>query len=58
MHTPNKIIAVIELDTTDIDYAEEFMQDLLYAGQKHGLILQDTNFYLMEGTESTGEQMH
>lgn len=58
MHKPNKIIAVIEIDTTDLDYAEQFMQDLFWAGQQADVIQSDINFYLMEGTESTGEQLH
>lgn len=58
MHKPNKIIAVIELDTTDLDYAEQFMQDLFWAGQQADVVQSDINFYLMEGTESTGEQLH
>lgn len=58
MHNPNKIIAVIELDTTDLDYAEQFMQDLFWAGQQADVVQSDINFYLMEGTESTGEQLH
>lgn len=58
MHKPNKIIAIIELDTTDIDYAEEFMQDLFWAGQQAGVVEHDYDFYLMEGTESTGEILH
>lgn len=58
MHKPNKIIAVIEIDSTDLDYAEQFMQDLFWAGQQAGVVEQDYQFYLMEGTESTGEQLH
>lgn len=58
MHKPNKIIAVIELDTTDLDYAEQFMQDLFWAGQQAGVVQSDIDFYLMEGTESTGERLH
>ena len=58
MHKPNKIIAVIELDTTDLDYAEQFMQDLFWAGQQADVVQSDIDFYLMEGTESTGEQLH
>ena len=54
----NKIIAVIELDTTDLDYAEQFMQDLFWAGQQTGVVEHDYDFYLMEGTESTGEVLH
>lgn len=54
----NKIIAVIEIDSTDLDYAEQFMQDLLLAGQQADVVQGDINFYLMEGTESTGEQLH
>lgn len=54
----NKIIAVIELDTKDLDYAEQFMQDLFRAGTKEGVVHADVKFYLMEGTESTGEQLH
>ena len=58
MNKPNKIIAVIDLDTTDLDYAEQFMQDLFWAGQQAGVVQSDIDFYLMEGTESTGEQLH
>lgn len=58
MHKPNKIIAVIEIDSTDLDYAEQFMQDLFWAGQQADVVQSDINFYLMEGTESTGEQLH
>lgn len=58
MHKPNKIIAVIELDTTDLDYAEQFMQDLFWAGQQADVVQSDIDFYLMEGTESTGEMLH
>ena len=54
----NKIIAVIELDTTDLDYAEQFMQDLFWAGHQADVVQSDIKFYLMEGTESTGEQLH
>ena len=54
----NKIIAVIELDTTNIDYAEQFMQNLFWAGQQAGVVTHDYDFYLMEGTESTGEVLH
>lgn len=54
----NKIIAVIELDTIDLDEAEEFMQALFRAGHKADVVQSDINFYLMEGTESTGEQLH
>lgn len=54
----NKIIAVIEIDTSDLDEAEEFMQLLFQAGADYGYIHDDINFYLMEGTESTGEQLH
>ena len=54
----NKIIAVIELDTTDLDYAEQFMQDLFWAGQQADVVQSDVKFYLMEGTESAGEQLH
>lgn len=58
MNKPNKIIAVVELDTTDLDYAEQFMQDLFWAGQQADVVQSDIDFYLMEGTESTGEQLH
>lgn len=58
MHKPNKIIAVIEIDSTDLDYAEQFMQDLFWAGQQADVVTHDYDFYLMEGTESTGEQLH
>lgn len=58
MHKPNKIIAVIEIDSTDLDYAEQFMQDLFWAGQQAGVVERDYDFYLMEGTESTGEVLH
>lgn len=58
MHKPNKIIAVIEIDSTDLDYAEQFMQDLFWAGQQADVVQSDINFYLMEGTESTGERLH
>lgn len=58
MNKPNKIIAAIELDTTDLDSAEQFMQDLFWAGQQAGVVQSDIDFYLMEGTESTGEQLH
>ncbi len=58
MSTPNKIIAVIELDTVDLDEAEEFMQALFRAGHKADVVTQSIDFYLMEGTESTGEQLH
>lgn len=54
----NKIIAVIEIDSTDLDYAEQFMQDLFWAGQQAGVVEHDYDFYLMEGTESTGEVLH
>lgn len=50
----NKIIAVVELDTSDLDEAEKFMQLLFQAGADYGYINDDINFYLMEGTESTG----
>lgn len=58
MNKLNKIIAVIEIDSTDLDYAEQFMQDLFWAGQQADVVQSDINFYLMEGTESTGEQLH
>lgn len=58
MQTRNRIIAVIELDITDFDYAEEFMQDLFWAGQEAGVVQDDIKYYLMEGTESTGEVLH
>lgn len=54
----NKIIAVIELDTSNLDEAEKFMHLLFQAGADYGYINDDINFYLMEGTESTGEQLH
>ena len=54
----NKIIAVIELDTTDLDEAGAFMQELFRAGHKADVVTQSIDFYLMEGTESTGEQLH
>lgn len=54
----NKIIAVIEIDTTNLDYAEQFMQDLFWAGQQADVVQSGINFYLMEGAESTGEQLH
>lgn len=54
----NKIIAVIELETTDLDGAEELMYDLLWAGEQAGVLVGEGRYYLMEGTESTGEALH
>ena len=54
----NKIIAVIELQTDDLDLAEEFMQDLFQAGADYGYIRNDYNFYLMEGDNEYVEVLH
>lgn len=54
----NKIIAVIELETTDLDTAEELMNDLFWAGAQADVLIGDGQYYLMEGTDSTGEVLH
>lgn len=53
-----KILAVIELQTDDLDLAEEFMQDLFQAGANEGYVRTDYNFYLMEGDNEYAEVLH
>lgn len=53
-----KIVAVLEIDTEDLDYAEEFMQELLHAGHLEGVVTKDMDFYLIEHSESAGETLH
>lgn len=53
-----KIAAVIELDTEDLDDAEDFMQLLLHAGHLEGVVTKDIDFYLIEHSESAGETLH
>lgn len=53
-----KIIAVIELQTDDLDLAEEFMQGLFQAGADYGYVRKDYDFYLMEGDNEFIEVLH
>ena len=53
-----KLVAVLELDTDNLDDAEGFMQDLLHAGYLEGIITKDMDFYLIEHSESAGEILH
>lgn len=53
-----KIAAVIELDTDNLDDAEEFMQSLLHIGQLEGIITKDVDFYLIEHSGSAVETLH
>lgn len=53
-----KIIAVIELQTDDLDLAEEFMQNLFQAGADYGYVRKDYDFYLMESDNEFVEVLH
>lgn len=53
-----KIVAVLELDTEDLDESEEFMHALLHAGHLEGILTKDMDFYLIEHSESAGETLH
>jgi len=53
-----KILAVIELETNDLDLAEEFMQDLFKAGADYGYVRKDYDFYLMGSDNEFIEVVH
>lgn len=53
-----RIAAVIELDTDNLDDAEEFMQNLLHVGYLEGVVTKDIDFYLIEHSESAGETLY